>query len=294
MEHSKKHSSCPVCQSESVHLALNLKDHFLTKEQFSLLECPNCHVRITSPQPNSDIIFQYYKSDDYVSHSDTNKGLINTAYQVVKRYTLGQKIRLLKRFADSPTILDYGCGTGDFLVRCQSQGLTCMGVEPDTHAQSIAQSKGIRALTPESLEQIDEKFDVVTMWHVLEHTYDPIKIIQTLKQRLNNGGILVVAVPNYLSHDASYYNEYWAAYDVPRHLFHFSPETMTLVASLTNFNLIHKQGMFFDAFYVSMLSEKYRGRNPIIGLLRGLLSNLKAVNSSNYSSMIYILRKEAV
>lgn len=294
MEQLTQNSPCPICQSKSLKPVLDLKDYFLTGESFSLLECKQCTVRVTIPQPDPKQIFRYYASEEYVSHSDTKKGFINTAYQLVKNFTLNQKINLLRKFSPAQTILDYGCGTGDFLVKCQTNKTKCLGVEPDLEARKIAESKGLDVIPPDHLKTVSETFDAITMWHVLEHTYNPNATIQELKSRMSANGIMVIAVPNYRSHDAYFYKNHWAAYDVPRHLFHFTPKSMKLVAEKCGLKLIHQQGMFFDAFYVSMLSEKYKGNPSILGAWRGLISNYKAMNSLNYSSMIYILQKEAI
>jgi len=294
VEQSKTIRTCPICGSTELKSALHLQDHFLSKENFELIECAQCTVRITQPQPPESEIFKYYKSDEYVSHSDTKKGLINLAYQQVKAITLRSKLRLLRKFSPATSVLDFGCGTGDFLLHCQKNGLETMGVEPDADARKRAIEKGLNVVSIEESKQLNTTFDSITLWHVLEHTYDPSATIQQLIKNLAPDGVLVIAVPNYLSHDAQLYGEYWAAYDVPRHLFHFTPKTIEVLSRNCGLKLVLQQGMPFDAFYVSMLSEKYRQHNMIKGVFRGLSSNYRALYSLNSSSMIYVLKKQAI
>lgn len=292
MEQSKKIDTCPICGSSNIYPKLDCPDHFLTGENFNLLACPSCSVLTTSPQPGTENIFNYYKSEDYISHSDTQKGFINFAYQKVKSITLQSKISLIKKLGPGKKLLDFGCGTGDFLFYAQQKNFHVTGIEPDESARTLAQKKGLSVHPISSLESSKEKFDFITMWHVLEHTYDPVATIQQLKSKLNDNGVLIIAVPNYASHDAQHYNSFWAAYDVPRHLFHFHPETIKFISQKVDMKLEQIKPMPFDAFYVSMLSEKYRNKNSLRGAFTGLISNIKALKSGNYSSLIYVLRKQ--
>ena len=291
MEHSTQPTSCPICNEGTLSFVLDCPDHFLSKESFQLYDCNYCKVRITYPQPPPEKIFDYYKSEDYVSHSDTKKGLINFAYQQVKSITLRQKVRLLNKWSPGKKLLDYGCGTGDFLQFAQAKNYSVSGVEPDDSARQLAAKKSLVVHPLEWLNSTDRNFQAITLWHVLEHTYEPIKVLAQLKSKLEADGILVIAVPNYASLDAKHYGADWAAYDVPRHLFHFHPDTMKLVAEKLNLNLEAKVGMPFDSFYVSMLSEGYQNRFSPLGAITGLRSNIQARKTGNFSSMIYILRK---
>lgn len=290
MEHSPK--TCPVCKNFDLNKGAQIPDHFLSTEVFTLLICPKCKVQITTPQPPPDKIFSYYASDEYVSHNDSKKGLINSAYQVVKSITLRQKEKLLREIGQKGSLLDYGSGTGDFLLHCKKQGWQVTGAEPDEKARNLSQEKGLDVVNPSEVNEMKNRFDVITMWHVLEHTYDPNKTVEQLKSLLKPGGILVIAVPNYSSYDAQHYGSFWAAWDVPRHLFHFHPDTISTLAKQNQMTLVKQKGMPFDAFYVSMLSEKYKGGSALKGVLTGAKSNYKAANSSKYSSVIYILKKE--
>ncbi len=285
---------CPLCGGKDIHTSLYSKDHFLTGELFNVAMCGICKTGITSPQPKPSEVFHYYQSDKYVSHNDSTKGLVNFAYQQVKKITLRQKLNLIIRCTPNKDLLDFGSGTGDFLLFAKQNGFNTIGVEPDDNARNIATAKGLQIYKPEWIKNQKGQYGAITLWHVLEHTYDPIQTILELKNLLVQNGTIIIAVPNHASYDANKYGEYWAAYDLPRHLFHFHPESMKVLAEKTNLTLIETLPMKFDSFYVSMLSEKYKGGNILSGLYSGLLSNIKATKTGNYSSLIYVFQKQDI
>lgn len=291
VEQSNQPKMCAVCGGSKLILYSTCNDHFLTKEVFTLWKCDSCSTLSTWPQPSPEKIFNYYASDEYVSHNDSKKGLINNLYHLVKSRSLKNKIDLVSPLLKNKPLLDYGCGTGDFLAACSANKIAAKGAEPDSGARAIARQKGLDVIHPNDLEKEQRQFGVITLWHVLEHTYNPTETIKTLKSMLVDGGSLIIAVPNYQSNDALYYKDKWAAFDVPRHLFHFSQNSIQHLAQQTGMTLIKTNPMIFDSFYVSMLSEKYSGGNFISGALRGLISNLSALKTHQYSSHIYILRK---
>jgi 2-polyprenyl-3-methyl-5-hydroxy-6-metoxy-1,4-benzoquinol methylase len=291
VEQSKTPINCGVCRSQHFSFYSECKDHFLSKEDFSLFKCHKCETLITWPQPLPNKIFSYYESEDYVSHNDTKKGFINRLYQIVKTRSLHNKIKLVSPLLSNHSLLDYGCGTGDFLLSCLNSGINAEGVEPDNGARLVATQKGLNVVTPEAFKNTTARYGVITLWHVLEHTYYPAKTIEDLKSMLTDDGSIIIAVPNYQSHDALHYKDKWAAFDVPRHLFHFSKNSIQELANTTGLKLVKTQAMNFDSFYVSMLSEKYKGGNFVSGVLRGLISNLSALKTGQYSSIIYVLKK---
>ena len=227
-----------------------------------------------------------------MSHSDTQKGLVAFLYQRVKRITLRSKYKLVSKHLHEEKLLDYGCGTGDFLSYCREQHISCVGLEPDEDARKRAAQKGVEVYPSEHLGSLKDYFGVITLWHVLEHTYDPIQTLRELQSKLVPRGTIIVAVPNYKSFDAQHYREHWAAYDVPRHLFHFSQKSMQHIAEEIGMHVAQTISMPFDAFYVSMLSEKYKNGNMLSGVFRGAQSNLKAISSGEWSSLIYVLQSK--
>ncbi len=294
-------TQCPSCGSSSVFPALSAKDHTVTHEIFEIWHCDDCTNRFTQGMPDADSIGTYYQSASYVSHSDTQKGFINRLYHLVRNYTLGSKKKLVQKFSGkkSGSLLDVGAGTGSFANTMQEAGWEVTGLEPDNTARANAEQKyGLKLIPPGLLFELEEaQFDVITLWHVLEHVHDLHGYLARFQHLLKPGGRLLIAVPNYTSYDARYYKNCWAAYDVPRHLYHFSPKGMELLARKKSFVLENIQPMWFDSFYVSMLSEQYKnGSGNLIGALwTGMLSNLKAfLNKKKGSSVIYIFFKKPV
>ncbi len=246
---------------------------------------------VTFPVPKN--LEEYYKSENYISHTDSKKSFFDKVYQFVKNFTLQKKVDLINSFGfENKTILDIGAGTGDFLKVCLQNNWTVFGTEPNQQAREIAAKKGI-VLQHDLQAYTSQKFDVITLWHVLEHVENLSEFISQLHNLLSENGKLIIAVPNYKSDDAKYYKEFWAAFDVPRHLWHFSQQSISIIFTTENFFVEKTLPMKFDSFYVSMLSEKYKtGKmNFLNGFWRGFVSNWKARSTSEYSSLIYILKK---
>ena len=271
-------------------------DHSVSKEQFELCYDETLELYRTSPQPSLDSLDKYYESEDYISHTDTKRNIFEKVYHTVRMYQLNKKVQLIHRFEKNKgKLLDIGCGTGDFLKMAQHFKWDVLGIEPNDQAREIAKEKG--ATTLSCLEDLDEGYDqsfnVITLWHVLEHVSNLDEYLKRIERLLVPGGTLIIAVPNYKSYDAQYYNSFWAAYDVPRHLWHFSQKSIKLLGQRFGFSLIHTAPMKFDAYYVSLLSEKYKtGKMNIFkGFYIGWRSNIKAITSGEYSSLIYVLKK---
>jgi 2-polyprenyl-3-methyl-5-hydroxy-6-metoxy-1,4-benzoquinol methylase len=286
---------CPICQSDEHKRFLTVSDYNVSRETFHIVECKVCAFKFTNPRPSENQIDKYYESDNYISHTDTSEGLINKLYKIVRQITLKQKRSLINSFkVESKTILDIGCGTGAFLNVMAQDGWKCVGIEPNKNARDKATLKfNIKAFDEASLVQGLGQFDVITLWHVLEHVHDLQKRILEIKLHMKSTSVLIVAVPNCESTDAKYYKEFWAAYDVPRHLYHFTPATMNEFMGRNGLEIIQKLMMPFDAFYVSMLSEKYKNKrqNLLNAFYRGLNSLTQSRKSVDLSSsIIYIIK----
>lgn len=284
---------CPICDGLSFSPFITTKDFSVSKEEFSIVKCNSCGFHFTNPIPSEDKIGAYYKSEDYVSHSSSNKGVINKIYLKVRNYTLKQKLKLIRRLSHGKEVLDIGAGTGHFLATLKSDGYKVTGLEPDIDARTFALNKlGVNLLPAEQLATLPDKtYNVVTMWHVLEHVYHLKHDLSDVSRVLKDDGVLIVAVPNMNSYDARYYNEFWAAYDLPIHLYHFTPKDIAELFGQFNFEVAEILPMKFDSFYVAMLSEKYKGGNLFRAFFIGLKSNLKA-KTGFYSSQIYILKRK--
>ncbi|RIV44633.1 class I SAM-dependent methyltransferase [Flagellimonas pelagia] len=273
-------------------LFLKTKDFSVSGETFELFKDEELDMLVTRPQPEN--LSKYYESEDYISHTDAEKSLMDKMYQVVKRKNLKNKIQLIENQSNNPkSLLDIGAGTGDFLLFAKSRGFEVVGVEPNEKARQRSSQKGI-ALHQEIQNIIDQKFDTITLWHVLEHLPNLDDQIKTIASLLKDDGVLVIAVPNFKSYDASYYGKYWAAYDVPRHLWHFSKTSIAKLFDAHGMEVTAIKPMWFDAFYVSMLSEKYKGNKLYLinAFFVGLWSNVKALSTKEHSSLIYILKKK--
>lgn len=270
---------------------LKCKDFLVSGKYFSLQPCPRYEMLITAPQPSVEELPEYYISDEYISHSDSKSGLMNKIYQTVKSHMLAKKLKWIKEIESGGKLLDVGAGTGDFLFEAKKKNWKVYGTEPSVSARARAAEKGI--VLEEGLVFDSEEFDVITMWHVLEHVSDLDKQIEDLKLLLKPGGLLVVAVPNHKSYDSKKYNEFWAAYDVPRHLWHFSRKSLKEIFIGKGFSFREEHPLKFDAYYVSLLSEKYKtGKmKPFSAFLSGFKSNWQARTNGEYSSIAFFFTK---
>lgn len=292
-------SVCPICQSTHFESTLTCKDYTVSGEDFTIIQCNQCNFRATSPAPEDAILGSYYKSANYISHTSTASSLIDKLYLVARSYTLNWKLKIVSRTLDNythKTILDYGCGTGEFLQKCKSHGWQVQGIEPSPEARKKAEVNNNQSIAT-SIEQITStEFHVITLWHVLEHIAELNQTLTAIRNKLHPNGRLIVALPNPNALDAKHYKNHWAAYDVPRHLWHFSQHNAEQLLRNNGFTLISKNPMPLDAFYVSLLSEKYlAGKTNLSVLIKAFLiairSNIKARKSREYSSIIYIAKK---
>lgn len=289
-------NKCPWCGSEKAQINLWLKDEFLSKEDFHICECLNCGLLYTMPRPNKEKIGEYYKSEEYYSHQENKKGFIPRLYESVKKVNLKHKYKLATQGLNIGKMLDIGCGVGDFLHTAEEHGWTCTGVEPSEDAKAIAKTKTkANIINSEDMEKIpDATFDLITMWHVLEHVDDLKWQIEQLHRLTKTKGRIVIAVPNYKSYDGQYYKELWAAYDVPRHLSHFNKTVLTNIFKSKNLELVRTDKLIWDAYYISYMSEQYKQHKfPLLkGTFRGCISNCKARHTKEWSSMVYIFEKK--
>jgi 2-polyprenyl-3-methyl-5-hydroxy-6-metoxy-1,4-benzoquinol methylase len=288
---------CPNCDGDVFRPVRTCIDYTVSRESFEIVACPSCKLNFTNPRPAANEIGKYYDSPEYISHSNTKKGLVNSVYQFVRSIALKGKVKWIESLnPKSKTLLDIGCGTGEFLNEIKNAGYMVIGVEPNQNARAMGvKNYGLSILEESGLKDIKpESFDVITMWHVLEHVHDLQNRVGQIKTLLSPGGYAIIAVPNCTSWDAQKYDSIWAAYDVPRHLYHFSPEVIKQMFIKQGFAHVKSLPMKFDSFYVSMLSSKYnRSTFPALaGLINGIRSNRNAKNDpERYSSVVYIFSK---
>ena len=270
---------------------LTTRDFLVSGKEFDLVWNERYRCLQTSPVPED--LDAYYQTPDYISHSDRAKTLLEKVYQRAKKHNLKRKLRIVEKYHKGPGVLmDVGAGTGDFLRLAQMNGWEAYGVEPNDQARERAHQKGVSVYKSLAV-QTEPAYDVVSYWHVFEHLQDLEGSVADLSAALKPGGCLIIAVPNYRSLDARRYKEYWAAFDVPRHVWHFSRDSINHLFDSKGFKLVSVKPLWLDAFYISWLSETYRKRKfaPVLGVAMGLISNLYGLFSGEYSSHVYILRK---
>jgi len=292
------YDKCPLCLSENTGSYLSVKDHFLSKEEFEIFRCSSCGFIFTQDHPDENSISDYYKSEDYLSHNDRTGSLSALLYRIVRSLMLKRKLGIVKRFSglNSGTLLDIGSGSGHFASFMKCKGWKVSGIEINTKAREESSQKfDIQIFDPDQISSLDSgSFNCITLWHSLEHFHDPFKYAGEIKRLLKPEGVCILALPNSASCDAHYYREFWGAWDVPRHLWHFNPETFSMFSDLSGFTLKDTLSLPLDVFYISTLSEKYQssGLYFISGIIKGMwFSFLSAFKNERRSSMIYILSK---
>lgn len=286
-----------MTKNKTNHIYLEVKDHSVSGELFQLVVNSEYGFLETVPQPSVQQLPDYYKSEDYISHTDTQRNWFEKAYHVIRSIALKKKLGLINKHSNgSKQLLDVGCGTGDFLLAALQNQWQISGIEPNENARAIANRKNNNSVydTVQISKFSDHSFDVITLWHVLEHLPNLNDQMALFKKLLKPKGSLIIAVPNYKSYDAKYYKSFWAAYDVPRHLWHFNKDSISKLISKQNMMVDSIKPMWFDAFYVSLLSEQYKtGKMKIFkGFWIGLLSNIKSIRTKEPSSLIYVIKNK--
>ena len=286
---------CPICCSHSLQNDRIIKDHSISHEEFALTKCRQCEFLFTNPRPTPDGLSRYYESEEYISHQNKSNTLINWIYSIARKFTLSWKFRLISKHLRTGKALDIGCGTGHFLAKLKSKGWTVQGIEPDSGARAIATEQLGYENIVDSFDMINSKneYDLISLWHVLEHIPDLDDYLTRIKILIKKNGRIFIAVPNHDSFDAAHYKDYWAAYDVPRHLYHFNQNSMKKLAQKFGLKIVDTIPMKLDAYYVSFLSEKYKNNgfiNYFNSILTAYKSNSYAKNNGNYSSLIFVMK----
>lgn len=293
-------TKCPLCKSGLFLNHAEVKDYAVSGEKFLLCQCTSCKLIFTNPRPKQEEISQYYQSENYISHRNKANNLTNLLYKTVRQYTLRQKVNWLNQYSSHKgNLLDIGCGTGYFLQKAKQNGWKTEGIEPNSLARKTAKKKGLKIFSDLSKIKEENKYQAITMFHVLEHIHDLRKTAKRVVSILEDEGTLLIAVPNYDSLDSKIYGEKWAGLDVPRHLYHFTKETMQVFAEKMGLYIAHTEPMKFDSYYVSLLSENYlkQDENKLQQLYKGFMTGLKSnqwakKNKANYSSILFILKKK--
>ena len=284
---------CPICGSDKTEYLLTAKDHLVSGDEFNIDHCSNCGFRFTNPRPDDKELAKYYDSEEYISHADEGNNLVNKLYKIARSFTLKSKLKLINKLSNNKQLLDVGCGTAHFLAYCQRANWQISGVEPNDIARKQAAEK-TNIVIHEDLSEIDSgSYDVITLWHVLEHLPNLAQTIEQLKVLLAPGGSIIIALPNYEAYEEKGFREHWAAYDVPRHLHHFNQNSLGVLMKNHGLKIVESYPMWLDSFYISLLSnkQKYNKNKLVKSFITGLLSNIYAVKSRNFSSLIYVVKK---
>ena len=287
-------NKCPICGNNKFSEFLQGKDYFLSGENFNIQQCNTCGFRFTNPRPSQSCIGKFYDSEQYISHDSQKQNITTLAYRVARYFAIRQKFSIIKKYSKGKNLLDIGCGTGELLYYCSKNGYQVQGIEPNLKARKFASEKYDLKISEDLYSEFlaNNSFDCITLWHVLEHVDQPIETLNQISKLLTPGGTLIIAVPNSNSWDAIHYKNYWAAYDLPRHLSHFTHQTLKYFIEQNKYSLIKCLPQKLDAFYISLLSEKYRtGRkNFYKAIFNGLKSNFFSRRTEYYhSSIIFIL-----
>ncbi len=292
----QKLEECPICKHQSFSNSLICEDYSQSHESFVIVRCNNCDLHFTNPRPDEQNIAKYYDHKDYISHTNKANNFINAIYKIARYYTLRQKEGIIKTYTKQKKLLDFGCGTGIFLHHMSNSSFNVEGYEPSEQARLLSSQSG-KFQIHNKLDQIQKnKYDIITAWHVLEHVHSLKKTLKVLRNSLTRSGIIIAAVPNFKSLDAQIYKHQWAAYDVPRHLYHFNQTAFSALAASCKLNIKQVHPMMLDSYYVSMLSESHKGTSSSIhrlvnGFVNGRKSNISASQTGEYSSLIYVLSK---
>jgi 2-polyprenyl-3-methyl-5-hydroxy-6-metoxy-1,4-benzoquinol methylase len=295
-------STCPVCGSPEFEFShyLNVPDWLVSKENFELKKCGNCSFIFTANAPLLENAGPYYESEEYVEHTDTNKGLIYGVYHQARKLMLKFKLSNIRSYSKSTKLLDIGSGSGYFINYMKQNGYNVSGVEISDKAVALCKDKfdiSVNSPTEFLAEKLPKDFDIITMWHVFEHVYSFNEYFDILHKSLKENGHVFVALPNPNCFEAKHYKNYWNGFDTPRHLWHFTPKTFKQFAEGHGFEMISMKRLPLDPFFNAMVSSSYKSGLKFLPytFTIGLISFINGlINRDKASSLIYILKKSRV
>ena len=254
---AKDEAACPACAERDTSIVQ------FADPPFRLARCSRCGLRWLLDPPVGEELADFYVSGFYGTAAPRG-GPLATAL-----HGLNNAIRLRELRDVAPgRLLDVGCGKGRFLAAARDAGWDVVGVEFAPDLAASARLQGVEVHAGDFLEvPLDGDFDVITMWHVLEHLPDPAKAIARAVELLRPGGRLVVSVPNIDSLQARVGGEDWLHVDLPRHLFHFNPRSLSTLVRRAGLHVL-RIGHFYPEMELIGLVQTTLNR---IGIERDLL-----------------------
>ncbi len=284
--------ACPLCNTSESRAYIQCSDNLVTGTIFTIEECLACGFLFTSDEPGKENIGEYYASDSYEALTGKRSALRSLIRSLRQRHVA--RIIENRRQGTKGTLIDIGCGAGDFLLLMKKRGWLVRGIEPDESCRKNLATRGINVITPDDITTIpDASADVITLWHVLEHVHDLLEFGGHLKRILAPGGICIIAVPNATSFDGRVYGKYWHGYELPRHLYHFTAETLSRFAHMSNFTILQLGAMPLDSLYGCLKSEEYRHGNALRGLIVASISIALSQLRTSSSPTIFAILKHA-
>ena len=306
---------CPVCHAANSTIFMRVPDRFRPEPgtAYTLVRCVKCSLVYLNPRPVEESSGVFYESSEYTPFVSTGKqrSIMDRVYVAIREMNNRWKRRQIEALQpERGRLLDVGCGTGEFLQAMHAAGWQVRGVERDAKAAAYAVEQLQLDVVCGSLDTVPlapASFDVVTMWHVLEHLYQPHKALMQVRDVLRPGGLLVIAVPNLLSLDARYYRQNWVAFDAPRHVQHFSPKSLRSLCEMHSFAHLRTRMLPFDPFFNALMSETVIERRKGASIPGRIVSTLRAGIVANVafiagwvtarlqqplgSSLVYFFRK---
>lgn len=290
---------CLACGAADSSELYHAKDHLVSGKEFLIRKCNACGMGRTVDPPSENDAGAYYVSDEYISHTDRKQSISDYLYHLARSFMLGRKQRLVTSATgkSAGVLIDIGSGTGYFPAFMKKKGWQTTGVEISESAMRYSADRfGLNAVSPAEVRDLPSATaDCITLWHVLEHLYRPDEWISEVSRMLKDDGKCILALPNFSSADAEWFGNSWAALDVPRHLWHFTPGSVQLFAERNGFSCERVLPLPLDLFYISILSYRNRGISP--ALIRGMITGVFLAVRSGFrkeksSSLVYVLAKK--
>ena len=286
--------NCIICENNESVDYLQLTDRLsILPTNYHLVQC-QCSFVYLNPRPKIDNISSYYPSEKYDPHYMSNKSIWIKFYHFVQFFTLRWKYSKIPDIHRSRNLLDIGAGQGEFASFMSKRGWNV--VIQDANIDIIDKNIPHDYNFVKDLQQINESesFNVITLWHSLEHIHNIKDLYSQINRLLAPEGVLLIAVPNLQAPEKKSFGVKWAAYDAPRHLYHFHPDSIKRLCMKYDFKIVRKFSLFQDSPYNILLSISNKS---LIQLLRAAIILFMTLIQSiyrgpDYSSSFLVICKK--